>query len=89
MLHATNNKNGLDRAGEIIHLEPMQSRVRDFMAVKGLSLSDMERKTGLARTTLVRACRNGEEGIDCCTLKTLRKIARALDLRPKDLFLDD
>ena len=66
----------------------MRSRLREFMAAKGLSLSDMKELTGLARTTLIRASRDGEDGIDCCTLKTLKKLAEAVGMRPKDIFDD-
>lgn len=66
----------------------VKSRLREFMNIRGLSLSDMERLTGLARTTIVKATKDGEAGVDSCNLTTLKKLATAVGMRPKDLFDD-
>jgi len=56
------------------------------MEKKGLTFSDLEKKTGLARETIRRA-RN--EKISDCSLKTLYKIALALGVKVQDLFVQD
>lgn len=64
----------------------MKSRVKKFMEINGMTLSDMEKATGLSRPTIIRSREDGEDGIDTCTIKILSKIADALGLHPRDLF---
>ena len=47
----------------------------------------LEAKTGLAQTTIVRA--RTDSGMAGCSLSTLERIARALEVSVHDLFEDE
>ncbi|MHC1792131.1 helix-turn-helix domain-containing protein [Solidesulfovibrio sp.] len=66
----------------------MKSRIDELARLKGLRMDELAEASGLSVVTVRKARRDGETGIDTLTLKNLQKIARALGLRPKDLFDD-
>ena len=61
----------------------LSSNLDKIMIEKRVSFRDMVRKTGLSGETINRARKNK---INCCTLKTLEKIAAYLKCDIKDLF---
>lgn len=67
----------------------VKSRIDEFARMRGLRMDELAEASGLSVVTIRKARRDGPDGIDTLTLKNLQKIARALDLRPKDLFFDD
>ncbi len=79
----------VDLARDLIQHPDMRSRVKKFMEMRGMSLSEMEEAAGLSRPTVLRSRKDGKEGIESCTLRVLQKIATALELRVSDLFFDD
>lgn len=79
----------IDFEGGLPQQDDMRSRVKQFMTMQSVTLADLEKKTGLSRPTILRARLDGENGIETCTLRVLKKVAVALGLRVSDLFLDD
>lgn len=66
----------------------VKSRIDELAQLKGLRMDELAEASGLSVVTIRKARRDGVDGIDSLTLKNLQKIARALGLRPKDLFDD-
>ena len=79
----------VDQFEELIQQPDMRSRVKKFMEMRGMTLAQMEKAAGLSRPTVLRARKDGEDGIETCTLRVLRQIAQALDLKVTDLFVDE
>jgi DNA-binding Xre family transcriptional regulator len=65
----------------------MHSNVKRIMEEKGFTVRGLMAETGFANKTVLNA--RSHEKIETCTLRTLAKIARALDCRVKDLFHED
>lgn len=66
--------------------DSMRSRVRFFMDKMGVTLTALERTTGLTRGTILRAAKDGDEGIGSISVKNLEKIADVFGLHPRDLM---
>jgi transcriptional regulator with XRE-family HTH domain len=79
----------VDQTEYLFQQADMRSRVKKFMEMRGMTLADMEGRTGLSRPTVLRARKDGQDGIETCTLRVLQKIATVLELRVSDLFIDD
>jgi DNA-binding XRE family transcriptional regulator len=65
-------------------LAPVLIHLRDMRIRAALSQRDLAKKAGVAHTTIVRL----EGGNPNVTPLTLRKLARALDVKPTDLWED-
>lgn len=61
----------------------IQSKLKELMEQKGVTLKQMVKDTGLAEMTLIRARR---EQIKACRLDTLIIIANYLNCKIEDLF---
>lgn len=61
----------------------MRSNVKKIMEEKGVAILPLAQKAGVSQRTIQKA-RDGR--IESCTLKTLDKLATALDCKVKDLF---
>ncbi len=64
----------------------MISNVKKLMESKDVTVRELMSKTGLANKTVLNSRSN--EKIEHCTLKTLNKVAQALDCQVKDLFTE-
>ncbi len=65
----------------------MISHVKQLMEEKGFTVRGLMAVTGFANKTVLNA--RSHEKIETCTLRTLGKIAQALDCRVKDLFTEE
>lgn len=67
----------------------IKSNLSELMECKEprVTIRALEGKTGLAQATIVRA--RTDSGIAGCSLNTLEKIARALEVSVCDLFEDE
>jgi DNA-binding Xre family transcriptional regulator len=65
----------------------MRSNIKVLMENRGITLRGLMAETGLANKTVLNA--RADEKIETCTLRTLRKIAQALDCGVKDLFEEE
>lgn len=63
----------------------MESRIKELLKEKGITISDLADKIGTAQTSLSRAL--GENGNP--TYETLNKISKALGVSVIDLFKSD
>jgi len=63
----------------------MVSKLSEMMKAKGVTIYDLIEKTGLSKETITRA---RDHRIQHCSLLTLDKIARALDVTSRDLYED-
>ena len=68
----------------IIERMPRLSRLKDLRLRAALSQDDLGKKAGVARTTIVRLEQGEPEPIP----STVRKLARALGVKPADLMGD-
>lgn len=59
------------------------SKIKDLMQEQGLTLKDLEQRTGLSNETINRA--RGERILKC-RVETLQTIATALGVKVTDLF---
>jgi transcriptional regulator with XRE-family HTH domain len=64
---------------------PVLSRLRELRMQAALSQADLAKRARVARTTIIRL----EHGDPNVNPSTLRKLARALKVRPVDLMCDD
>ncbi len=64
--------------------ELFSSKVDDLMWKRRVRVTELIRKTGLSPETINRARRSAT--LSSCTLKTLRVIANALEVKTKDLY---
>ncbi len=63
------------------------SCVKRIMEGKGISIYELARRTGLSIETIQRARRGaGRNQLGSCSLLTLETMAKALDVKVKDLF---
>lgn len=63
------------------------SRLKQVMEEKGMSIRRMVHESGLSEETVLRGRRGGGQGqLGSCTLITLEAMAKALDVKVKDLF---
>jgi DNA-binding Xre family transcriptional regulator len=65
----------------------MKSHVKKMMEQKGLTLREVMTEAGIANKTILFA--RSDQKIETCTLRTLKKIARVLEVSVNDLFTDD
>lgn len=63
----------------------MEFRIKEIRESKGMTQTELSKKTGITRTTIWKL-ETGEEEVT--TSKTLEKIADALEVPIGDLFLD-
>ena len=68
--------------------DAMKSRVGFFLAMRGMTIVELVQLSGLSTNTVRKAMENGPNGIECCTLRTIEKVATALGVRPRDLIDD-
>ena len=64
----------------------LKSNIKKLMTLKGETLRSMSSKTGITQPTLIRA--REDDSLTSCTLGVLVRIAQALDVEVKDLFLE-
>ncbi len=64
----------------------MQSHIPRIMRAKGLTIYDLAERTGLSKQTITRA---RDSRIRHCSLSTLAKLAKALDVTTDFLYSDD
>jgi transcriptional regulator with XRE-family HTH domain len=60
-------------------------RIRTLREAKGLSQADVEKRSGLSRSYVSRV----ENGYTAPTLSTLEKLAKAIDVEPYQLLLEE
>ena len=63
---------------------PALSRLREFRLRAALTQDELATRAGVARTTIIRL----EQGDPNVQPSTLRKLARALKVKPADLWID-
>lgn len=68
----------------IVEQMPRLSRLRDLRLRAAMTQAELAERAGVARTTIVRL----EQGDPNVLPTTLRKLARALRVRPTDLWED-
>jgi transcriptional regulator with XRE-family HTH domain len=68
-----------------VSVVPVLSRLRELRIQAALSQADLAKRARVARTTIIRL----EQGDANVNPSTLRKLARALKVRPVDLMYDD
>ena len=66
----------------LLKMENMYLRIKELCKLKGMTLSDVAQKAGIARETLSRQVSGNP------TLKTLTEVAKALDVPVHQLFVD-
>ena len=66
----------------IVASVPVLSRLRELRFLAGLSQADLAERAGVARTTIIRL----EVGDPNVLPSTLRKLARALKVKPAELL---
>jgi DNA-binding Xre family transcriptional regulator len=59
-------------------------QLSELLAVSGMSQRELARKSGVTLVTINRMCANHTEGV---TLRTLDKLAKALDVEPGELIV--
>ena len=62
-------------------------RIRELAEQRGISLYQIEKESGLSRSTVSNAA--NEENCKLPSLDTLDKICKVLDVTPSDFFRDD
>jgi len=62
----------------------LRSKIDDLLWQKRLKVKDLVEQSGLARETIFRARK--DDTFLSCNMRTLEIIARALDVKVKDLF---
>jgi len=67
---------------DTVHTMPPLSRLRDLRMRRALSQYDLADKSKVARTTIIRL----EQGDPNVKPSTLRKLAKALRVKPAELF---
>ncbi len=65
----------------------IRSRIDDLLWQKRLRVAELIKRSGLAPETIYRARK--DETLPSCSIRTLEIIARALDVKVKDLFEED
>jgi transcriptional regulator with XRE-family HTH domain len=68
----------------IVTLVPILARLRELRIRAALSQADLATRAGVSRTTIIRL----EQGNPHVLPSTLRKLARALRVKPADLLAD-
>lgn len=71
-----------DRGTTIVRQVPRLVRLRELRMEAALSQADLAEQAGVARTTIIRL----EAGDPNVLPSTLRKLARALHVRPRELW---
>lgn len=61
----------------------IKSNVREIMAIRGMSVRQLVKKSGTAMQTVTNVRSNAIKG---CQLSTLERIAEALEVSPHELF---
>ncbi len=62
----------------------MKSNIPRLMKEKGVTFYELVDQTGLSKETITRARK--DDKIQSCTLTTLQKIARVLEVQTADLY---
>lgn len=65
----------------------MKSNIKELMEKRGYTVRKVQEKADLSHLTIFRA--RDDQKIEQCTLRTLIRIAAALDVAVKDLFEED
>lgn len=65
----------------------MKSKVKKLMEDQGMTIEDLHRLTGLAVSTILRI--RSSKDIESCSIPTLMRVARALDVELWDLFEEE